>query len=43
MLIKMAGSGVVLHEQRPGREAAVPLALREPNVARTQKLLGLRL
>jgi transcriptional regulator of acetoin/glycerol metabolism len=31
------------NEQRPGREAAVPLALREPNGARTQKLLGLRL
>ena len=29
------------NEQRPGREAAVPLALREPNGARTQKLLGL--
>ena len=29
------------NEQRLGREAAVPLALREPNGARTQKLLGL--
>jgi transcriptional regulator of acetoin/glycerol metabolism len=30
------------NQQRPGREAAVPLALRElPNGARTQKLLGL--
>jgi transcriptional regulator of acetoin/glycerol metabolism len=29
------------NEQRPGREAAVLLALREPNGARTQKLLGL--
>jgi hypothetical protein len=29
------------NEQRPGREATVPLALCEPNGARTQKLLGL--
>jgi transcriptional regulator of acetoin/glycerol metabolism len=29
------------NEQRPGREATVPLALREPNGARTQKRIGL--
>jgi hypothetical protein len=38
---KDCGIWVVLMNKRPGREAAVPLALREPNGARTQKLLGL--